>query len=433
MVKLLELWRRHGPRLAALQLYRLATLVLIALLMRDLHVRVRVDGDRPIALDEVRSFYPQATRLRPDPSGKRGLFVLDREERELGYVVRTSPSCDRITGYSGPTDTLVALSPEFKVLGFKIRRSVDTKSHVEDVARDRHFKKTWNGMAWDEVANLNLKQAGIEGVSGATLTSMAIAEAVTLRFRQSIEQEAQLSGVRVRARDIGTTIVIVMALVLAFTNLEKRKWVRHVFQIGVIVYLGFINGDLVAQSLLAGWAGSNIPWNLAPGLVLLVAASLVIPWTTRRPFYCLHLCPHGAAQELLGRLTPQKLRVQLPNHVAKRLRLLPAGLLLLVLVVAMLNLPLDLADLEPFDAYIIKSTGIVAAIIAVLGLIVSFFIPQAYCRFGCPTGALLEFLRWRGPEDRFGKREVFAALLVALAAVLNWNYTVLHTWITGMS
>jgi hypothetical protein len=56
---------------------------------------------------------------------------------------------------------------------------------------------------------------------------------------------------------------------------------------------------------------------------------------------------------------------------------------------------------------------------------------MAYCHYGCPTGALLEFVRSHGPGDCFGRRDVAAALLVALAAVLHWNYFAIYSWIVG--
>jgi hypothetical protein len=54
---------------------------------------------------------------------------------------------------------------------------------------------------------------------------------------------------------------------------------------------------------------------------------------------------------------------------------------------------------------------------------------MAYCRYGCPTGALLEFIRAHGRSDRFGRRDVAALLLVALAQVLAWKYQAIHAWL----
>ncbi|HRE80685.1 MAG TPA: hypothetical protein PLN52_06535, partial [Opitutaceae bacterium] len=63
--------------------------------------------------------------------------------------------------------------------------------------------------------------------------------------------------------------------------------------------------------------------------------------------------------------------------------------------------------------------------------LVSFFIPQAYCRFGCPTGALLNFVRRRGPTDTFSFRDTGALVLLLTAIVVHWKYIPLITWVKG--
>jgi NosR/NirI family nitrous oxide reductase transcriptional regulator len=421
----LPLWKP-----ALLQLYRLAVLVGIAWMVHELHLRLRIDGDTPLAVTEVTSFYPKAKELKLDHSERMGMFVLDDAGQQLGYVVRTMPMSAAIIGYAGPTDTLIALDNEFKVLGIKIRKSEDTRTHVADVATDRHFMKTWNGMNWDKVAGLDLQKAGIEGVSGATKTSLAVAESITYRMKLANDKRAYKAVVKIRSSDIGLAVVIVLALVMAFTHLRGRKWMRRVFQVVVFGYIGLLNGDLIAQSLLAGWTKASVPWETAPGMALLVAAAFLVPLTAKRPLYCLHICPHGAAQEWLGRLRPAW-RLRLPDALARGLEWLPGALLIVVLVTVMLQLPIDLATIEPFDAYVIRSAGWATIAIAIAGLIASIFIPQAYCKYGCPTGALLEFVRSHGAQDRFGRRDIFAAVMLVLTVLLYGGHGRVMNWIYG--
>jgi polyferredoxin len=67
----------------------------------------------------------------------------------------------------------------------------------------------------------------------------------------------------------------------------------------------------------------------------------------------------------------------------------PFALLALAVCAVLRGWPLDLADIEPFDAWVWRAAGLATLIVAVVGLVGSLFIPQAYCRYGCPTGALL--------------------------------------------
>lgn len=416
-----------------LQLYRLAVLALIVWCIRELAVHQRVQGDAPVTVEETQRFYTNAVALRADDAERQGLFVLDADGRELGYVVRTQPVCRNIIGYAGVTDVLIAFGADWKVLGLKVRSTEDTRTHLEDIIADRKFLKKWNGLTWDAVAMMDLEAAGIEGVSGATMTSMAMANSIKARLKTVNDELAARPPFRIGWRDVGMVVVLGAAGFMAFSKSEKRWRWRRVYQVALIVYLGFISGDLVAQSLLAGWARAGVPWETASGLVLLVAAAFVIPWATRKPFYCHHVCPHGAAQELLGRLRPAHWRVSLPPGLDRGLRRLPGALLLVVLVVTMLVLPLDLAGLEAFDAYLIQSAGWATIAVAVVGLIASLFVPQAYCHFGCPTGALLEFVRARGLTDHFSVRDVVALLLLGFTAWIYWTHDLIRAWVLGLA
>ena len=420
----------RGVRRLLLQLYRLAMLVAIAWLLREHAVRTRVESLRPLTVGEVQPLFPAASRLEIDESDRGGWHVLAADGARLGYVLQTAPVSDSLVGYRGWTNTLVAFDPALHVVGVRIRASQDTVEHVEDIKKDRSFLKTWNGRSWDEVAGRTPAEEGIEGVSGASMTSLALADGIVRRLRAANTAVAQLPvPFRFGIRDVGLALVVVAGTVLAFTGTHGRSWLRRAFQVLVIVYVGFINADLLAQTLLVGWSQNGVPWRTAPGLVLLLAASLLVPWTTGKPLYCQHLCPHGHAQELLARIAPKRWRIALPKNFAAGLRWLPPLTLALMVVMVMLVLPHDLAAFEPFDAYAIRAAGWATIAIAVAGLVAACFVPMAYCHYGCPTGALLNFIRSHGRADRFGRREIAALCLVVLAFALSKAGAGFHEWL----
>jgi polyferredoxin len=94
------------------------------------------------------------------------------------------------------------------------------------------------------------------------------------------------------------------------------------------------------------------------------------------------------------------------------LALLPFVLLAFVLGSVVLALPVDLNALEPFDAYLFRVAGWASIVIAMAGLVWSLVTPLAYCRYGCPTGALFKLLRFTGDADRLGVRDWLAAACV---------------------
>ncbi|MFI4849624.1 MAG: 4Fe-4S binding protein [Gimesia chilikensis] len=403
-----------------MKLYRLTVLILIVWLIRDYYIRIRVQGKAPVELHEVKAILPRAESLSVDHSDRMGLFVLDENNQTIGYAIRTSPVSDEIIGYCGPSDTLVVFEQKTgKVAGLTIRSSGDTTSHVNDVRANQYFMNRWKEYAWDQIAGLDLERGEIEGVSGATMTSMGLAYAIRNRIRYSKQQEQSVTPFRFAAKDAFLISFITGACLLTFTRLKRFHWLRKIFKIAAFIYLGFVTGDLLAESLFAGWARYSVPWRQLSGLVLLAGAAILVPWSSRRNIYCQTLCPHGTAQEFLGKIIPHQKKFKIRPDVKRALRWIPGLLLGLILVIIFLKLPVDLAELEAFDAYLLTSAGIASIVIAVSGLVASIFVPQAYCHYGCPTGTIFEFVRSHGRADHFGKSDFVAGLFLMLALTLN--------------
>lgn len=389
---------------------------------------MRIEGDTPIGLMEAQFFWTNAATLKHDHSVRSGVHVFDVHGLRIGYLVRTMPDGAHIIGYSGTTDTLVAINLDDTVRGINIRSSEDTVRHAEDVMLDWSFKRVWNGMRWSEMAAMDLLEEGMEGVSGATMTSLSVARGVVNRFAVAEGRAIPLPIVW-ELEDVGLLGAICIAMFLSFTKHRGRGRARKWFQIYVIGYVGFLTGDLLAQSLLAGWAKAGVAWQIAPGLVLLVAASILIPLTSKRPFYCQQLCPHGAVQEIIMRVSPRRWRISLPAGLERGLRWGPGLLLGFIAVLVLLPLDFDLAGFEPFDAYLLGIAGTATITVAVVGLVASVFVPKAYCKFGCPTGSLLEFIRSHGSQDKFGRRDWGGLIVVLLVVALKFNYGIFHAWL----
>lgn len=361
-----------------------------------------------VTLEEVRVLFPGAAALTED-AGK--LRVTDNDGSLLGFAVRTSPAAGNVAGYRGPTESLVALDPDGRTIaGVRLRRSYDTASYVQQIRDDEWYLAGFKGRTAEEMAAMDFAKAGIEGVSGATQTSWAVAEGMKRTFAAPPPEKKSWRPV---LRDWLAAGVVCGALIMAFTRLRGVRGLRIAWQALLIGWALWSGGDLLSLALLAGWAQHGIPWLAAPGAALIAGVALIIPWTARRQIYCHHICPHGAAQQWLGKLRRRKLAV--PPGMDRTLRLLPWVLLAAALVMILLRM--DLAKLEPFDAWVWRAAALVPLAIAAAGLTASVFIPQAYCRYGCPTGALLAFVRSSGAQDRFGKKDWAFCVLLAAAGV----------------
>ena len=373
----------------------------------------------PVTLEETRRFFPSATAIQPD-SPRSGWFKVTGSTGEtLGFAVRTSPAADTVTGYAGPSECLVAVEPDQKTLrAVALRKSYDTPEYVERVTSDRAYLPSltqWSTLQWQ---TLDFGAAKIEGVAGATQTSYAVAEGLRQKFSQDANATPKKPAIRLQ--DLALGAILCGAVVLTFSGLRGGRKTRMVWQGLLIAGLGIWLGHFLSLGLLVGWSKNTVPWREAAPLVLLAGAALIIPWGTRRQWYCHHVCPHGAAQEWLGRLSPRT--VPVPARLYEKLRLLPGLILAAGFLLALCRPGFALSNLEPFDFWILGTAALVPAILAVVGLVASLFVPMAYCRFGCPTGALLGFLRTTSQTEKFASKDACAALLLLLGTgLLFWN------------
>ncbi len=374
-----------------------------------------------ITLDEVKKLEPHAASLRDSTAHPGSQEVLDATGTVIALAVRTAPASDGTVGYKGPSDTFMLMDPTGTTLrGIALRRSYDTEQYVGYVTGDPAFLKTFDGMTTEKIAHIDFNAAGVEGVSGATQTSYGIAEGLRLRAGSLLhEEESRRSWwqqLRWRWQDTGHVAILLAAFAMAFTPLRGRPWCRHLHHVLLVIYGGFIAGEMLSQGLLTGWAAHGTPWRNATGLVLLAAVALLGPVFTSKQLYCHHICPHGALQQLLVRRLPWQWSPS--KRLDSLLSKLPFALLALVLFSVAYALPVNLNALEPFDAYLFRVAGWASIAIAILGLLLSLFTPLAYCRYGCPTGALFKLLRFTGDADRFGARDWLAALCVTFVLLL---------------
>jgi len=389
-------------------------------------IRKRLGGEPPnlkfpreVALEEVYGWFPQAAALQ---SNSAGLTVTDRAGNRLGTVVRTSPWSDTVNGYQGPTEALLAFDADRKLLGIRLRDSYDNEPYVGYVRDDDDFLNSLNGKSIAELAQLDLAEEQVEGVSGATMTSMAVAEGLIPTARavlnsnrsQHQQKSASLSTQwSPRGRDLGTLLVLFAGSAIGFSRLRAWRSLRIIYLCGVVLYLGFLNGDMLSQAFLIGAARNGLPWRSACGVTLLSVSALLIPIVSKKQIYCHHICPHGALQQLLkGRLAAPR---SLPRVLDRLGSVLPLSLLLLTVLAGMFAWPVNPASIEPFDAYLFRVAGWGTLSVAIAGLIVAAFVPMAYCRYGCPTGSLLSFLRLNAHSDRWNRRDTCALVLMSVA------------------
>ena len=379
---------------------------------------------REPTLDDLRTIFPDAREIAVDPGDPAVIRVRGPEGIPLGWALRTSPAADGVIGYQGPTDAVVGFDPQSRVCGIAVLESYDNEPYVGYVRDDRAFRGVFRGMSPEELAGLDADRTGVEGVSGATMTSQAVAAGIVraARARSAVLRRADAAGLvgilrRIEGPQWGGLGVIAAGVITAFTRLRGGWFGRIALPIVVLAYLGFGAGAVLSQAQAWGWAQAGVPQG-AVMLLALAAVAVVFPVVTRRNVYCGHLCAHGAAQQLFVRFgwprrsVPDRLRLPLVG--------LPWLLVVVAIIVSLLHLPVALVDLEPFDAYLPAVAGTAAVVLFVVSLLASCRVPMAYCRHGCPTGALLDHLRFNRRADRITWRDMVLVGCLACAAAVHW-------------
>ncbi|WP_254507819.1 FAD:protein FMN transferase [Anatilimnocola floriformis] len=368
----------------------------------------------PVKLRDIKKLFKAARKFEADTPRLGWYKAFDEEGKHLGYVVRTSPYSDNARGYQGPTESLIAVAANgVSVIDVIIRKSYDTELYVERVSPSDEFRDSLKGRTIDEWAKIDFKTAGIEGVSGATQTSFAVADGVRRRF---------LADTKVVPKkeptwnwQPGLLVVIAGGLAMAFTSLKSNRRIRLVWQVVLVVAFLYWLGDLLSIALFVGWSRHGLPWRTAPAVMLLAAVALIMPWVSRRQVYCQQLCPHGAAQGLFAHF--KRLHLKISAAWQRRLAIIPALLLGACVVLATFVLRFDLAKIEPFDAWVLGGAAGISATIALVGLFASTIVPYGFCRYGCPTGELLRLVKSGGDHDRIQRRDWLAAALVGCVAL----------------
>ena len=375
----------------------------------------------PIQLHEITDYFPTASELIPSATHPSLLDVYDAMKTKLGLIGRSSPHADQIIGYQGPVDSLLVMESNGTLKAMTIRSSFENQPYADYPKDDAYFASLFTGRSIPQLADMNLTEEEVEGVSGATMTSMAMAEGI-VKTAASWEQErtrvlnAEQSSINWKARDYGSLAVLLFAGFVGFSKRGKTKFFRICLQVLLVGYLGLMNGDILSQALFAGWAQSGVPWERAPILALLSLAALLVPMATGKAFYCHQLCPHGAAQQWMRKF--RKKPVRLPKGLDGILKYVPVGLLVLVVFLAFTASAHTVAILEPFDAYVWEVAGGITIAIALISLVASAFVPMAYCRYGCPTGTVLKLFEFKRVEEGWNTRDYLSFGLLALALVL---------------
>lgn len=360
-------------------------------------------ADHP-PMETVRQYLPDAATI--DFLPEDDIFrVLDQAGDLTGFVVLSGPSMDAITGYSGPTPVMIALDADGVVTGVELMQNTETPGFIRQLHAAGFFAG-WDGLTVEEAA------AGeVDAVSGATMSSEAIAATVRGRLAMlgdGIDEERFAAYDRkIFSFQDGVILFVLLGSVLIHLQsafLAARGWlprVRYAWRVVSVLLLGMYSATMVSMALLDGWVNSG---RIHGGIGIVVMVFLAIGWAlfTGKNLYCHSICPFGALQELSFRVSP--FRRRLPTALTKRLRYVRYILMFLTGLYIVLRVGLPPEMQEPFSAFRPRAAGIPAISFAVLAVLVAIAgMNRPWCAYFCSSGAMLDLLR-KTVKKKEGKR-----------------------------
>lgn len=355
-----------------------------------------------ISLNDVRKLFPTASSLS-------GGLVLDAQGKPLGTLLRSSRMGVAVRGFQGPSDVLLALDPSGETLvGVALTGSRDNEPYISDVSDALFYDRPFKGMKTREIPQLPPGTTVMS--SGASRTGEAVEETVREMLRRHLAP-GQVPRPTLGIREGAALVWIGLGVLLGFSRWRGHKRVRTAFAVTSVLIGGLWLGLMTGQDQ---WIKSAMRGSLAGSalsLLALTAAAVLVPAAFGKNVYCSQLCAHGAAQQLLGNLRTR--RFALPPKLHRLLTGMPWLTLGLLWLLAFLGMGFPFADAEPFEVWSVGFIALVPVFIFTGGLLASVFLPQAYCHYGCPTGAVLKFLA--SSPGRWTRRDGMAGGVVLIA------------------
>lgn len=319
------------------------------------------------------------------------------------FVVNTKPLAKDVQGYGGQVPLKIHIK-DGRVAAVEAEPNAESPDFFN---RAKELLNHWQGKSVDEAL-----AEEVDAVSGATFSSKAIIANMQrglayAKQRGQWGEDGSVGAADTSAPPIvgsedgsvgahGTSIPSIVALIAvllgAVVPLFYNNRRLHLVQLAVnFVVLGLWTGTFVSYTLFlrifaGGVSLSTIGALAAPLLMLIVA--LIYPLAGRSGHYCANICPFGSAQELAGKLSRRKLRIT--PRVLKLLSVLRNLLWGVLMALLLTGTCTAWIDYELFTAFLYSSASVWVIVLAALFIVLSVWVPRPYCRFVCPTGALIK-------------------------------------------
>lgn len=342
-----------------------------------------------ILLPFVEQAMPDAGHFTLEVDGVYAAWFDDTENDLLGYV-----AVGEADGYGGPLFMVVAVSPEGEVTNALIADHRETPAWMDRI-RNSNFIDSLSEKMYNDPFTI---REDLDGVTGATRSAEAIAEAVARGSNSAAQviglptEEFASPEIQIGIPEITLVLLFGIGFVAHQRKFKYTKQARWISLIAGLVILGFIyNKPLtlayINRLLLGFWPA----WQTELYFYLLIGGIIFVFTVDNKNPYCEWFCPFGAAQECLGLVGGAKPR-QVRN-MKKYLKWLPRILALSAILLAVYFRSPTLTSYELFGTLFAFVGSTIQFIALALVVIASLFIIRPWCRYLCPLDPVVDFIR----------------------------------------
>ena len=206
------------------------------------------------------------------------------------------------------------------------------------------------------------------------------------------EEESETWSALLQDQALDLSLFVAFATLALVSFFRKSAALKYVTLVAAVAYLGFAKSQLISVVNVFSLVTGNLPVFRYSLAWYLFAGFTVVSTVLWGRVYCGRICAYGALTQLLDRIVPARLRLEVPprleRHAAKVKYALLGATLLYFLVTSDIS---AYRYVEPFWLFSLQSTTALWIGLAVL-LVATVFVRNLYCRFLCPVGAALGLL-----------------------------------------
>lgn len=340
---------------------------------------LEASSENTLRVKDIQKLYPKAARFQERED--KAFDVFNKVGDTIGRAILSSTFAKGIKGFAGEVPVLIGMDTKGIITKMVLLRHHESEEYMEYIVDEKLLEK-WNNITYTEALQLD-----VDAITAATETSNAIIKGVAISFasyagQDIIQKDWEWKDI---VQFILTLVTILFALAVCF--IKKLKKYRTIMLVLVAVVMGFLYKSMLSISMLYGWLINGLPWGTNLLLVLVLLLSIILPFTTKKQFYCGYMCPYGAAQELAGKASPFKKRsMKWLKWKGVHFQKVAFVLLLVGLLTGVFP---ELSFIEPFPSFSITVVSWWMIAFGGVFIILSMFYSKPWCQI-CPTGFLFD-------------------------------------------